>query len=204
MGTADIDGSALVAEVRALVSAGRIEDAIERLYASHGEELRRFVRSRRPTDPVDDVCQEVWLAAQRALPSFRFEASPRVWLFSIATRKLTDAYRRNRRRQDDVEFDSREVLLAHFPLGPRPPTSAGTRLDRRERIDVVDKILATWPPKDRELLGLRFVSDLTPTEIVQALSLDVEPNTLSQRLVRLVHRLRKQLVQQGLARPPAP
>jgi RNA polymerase sigma factor (sigma-70 family) len=182
-------------ELEALLAAGQVDAALELLHSRYRVDVRRFVRSRHPAEPADDICQEVWLGAHRALPEFRFDATPLVWLFSIASRKVVDAYRRSHRRQDEIEFDSRELLLSQCAQGPKPLTSAPTRLERRRRIDAVEKVLASWDNADRELLELRFVSDLKPAEIVEILGLDVAPNTVSQRLVRLIQRLRREMGQ---------
>jgi RNA polymerase sigma-70 factor (ECF subfamily) len=76
-------------------------------------------------DQADDVTQEVYLRAYRALPAFRGDSSARTWLLSIARRTCADAVRDLRRRRrlagrferPDVEPDparmvSVEALLA--------------------------------------------------------------------------------------------
>ncbi|MGH9000375.1 MAG: sigma-70 family RNA polymerase sigma factor [Acidimicrobiia bacterium] len=51
------------------------------------------------SDQADDVTQEVYLRAWRALPSFRGDSSARTWLLSIARRTCADAVRDLRRRR---------------------------------------------------------------------------------------------------------
>src|SRR2546429_4069882 len=46
---------------------------------------------------ADDVTQDAFLRAWRALPSFRAESSGRTWLLSIARRACVDAVRRQSR-----------------------------------------------------------------------------------------------------------
>jgi RNA polymerase sigma-70 factor (ECF subfamily) len=46
---------------------------------------------------ADDVTQDVYLRAWRALPAFRAESSGRTWLLSIARRASVDAVRRHSR-----------------------------------------------------------------------------------------------------------
>jgi RNA polymerase sigma-70 factor, ECF subfamily len=78
-------------------------------------------------DQADDVTQEVYLRAYRALPSFRGDSSARTWLLSIARRTCADAIRELKRRRrlatrierSDVEPDPAravtvEALLAHL------------------------------------------------------------------------------------------
>jgi RNA polymerase sigma-70 factor (ECF subfamily) len=48
---------------------------------------------------ADDVTQEVYLRAYRALPAFRGDSSARTWLLSIARRTCADAVRDLRRRR---------------------------------------------------------------------------------------------------------
>jgi RNA polymerase sigma-70 factor, ECF subfamily len=50
-------------------------------------------------DLADDVTQEVYLRAYRALPAFRGDSSARTWLLSIARRTCADAVRDLRRRR---------------------------------------------------------------------------------------------------------
>jgi len=50
-------------------------------------------------DEADDLVQETYVRAMRALPSFRAEASARTWLLAIARRAVYDSYRSGRRRR---------------------------------------------------------------------------------------------------------
>jgi RNA polymerase sigma-70 factor (ECF subfamily) len=85
-----------------------LTDLLERARRGDRLALAAFVRTTQPAiwrfcvhlvgrDEADDVTQETYLAAWRALPSFRGEASARTWLFVIARRTATRvAYRRDR------------------------------------------------------------------------------------------------------------
>jgi RNA polymerase sigma-70 factor, ECF subfamily len=176
--------------VRALVERGEVSAACDLLYASYAADVRRFVASLRPSIPVQDVCQETWAAALAGLPRFRFQASPRVWLFSIARRRTLDALRRRQRRPLETTLDTTEALLKHLAPARATPSSA---LVRKRRAAALDLVLAEWRPEDRELLELRFVAGLKPAEIVDVLDRGDNPNTVSQRLLRLATRLRLQL-----------
>jgi RNA polymerase sigma-70 factor (ECF subfamily) len=178
--------------VRELVEGGEVSAACDLLYASYAPDVRRFVASLRPAIPVQDLCQETWVAALAGLPRFRFEASPRVWLFSIARRRTIDALRRNRKRDLETRLETTEVLLKQLAVG-RARATPSSALVRKRRAAVLDRVLADWSPDDRELLELRFVAGLKPAEIVDVLAHPQNPNTVSQRLVRLASRLRSQL-----------
>ncbi|MFG1921319.1 sigma-70 family RNA polymerase sigma factor [Cryptosporangium sp. NPDC048952] len=103
------------------------------LRAQHGDALATaaFVRATQPdvwrfcaslvdTNAADDLTQETYLRAFRALPSFAARASARTWLLGIARRACADHLRTvvRRRRLD-------EVLRARFvPTAPDPSTTA--------------------------------------------------------------------------------
>jgi RNA polymerase sigma-70 factor, ECF subfamily len=62
-------------------------------------EVWRLCRHLVDGEEADDLTQETWLRAWRALPAFRGEASGRTWLLSIARKTCADAVRRLRRRR---------------------------------------------------------------------------------------------------------
>ena len=178
-----------LAELRRLLEAGDVRTALAELHRAHAAEVQRFVRyCARPGAPIDDICQEVWAAVREALPSFRFAATPRVWLFAIARRKAADAFRgadRNVTLDSDLVADG----FAHFAQKDSP----SRMLHLAKRGQILERALGRLTPEERELLELRFVVGLKPAQIIEVQSLAVEPNTLSQRIVRLVRRLRSEL-----------
>jgi RNA polymerase sigma-70 factor (ECF subfamily) len=91
-----------------------LTDELTRLALAGGDgdrvALAAFVRRTQPDvwrlcrhlagpDQADDLTQEVYLRALRALPSFRGDASARTWLLAIARRAVADAIRRDQRRR---------------------------------------------------------------------------------------------------------
>jgi RNA polymerase sigma-70 factor (ECF subfamily) len=175
-------------DLRELIARGETKRAIDVLYREYGDDLRRFVRLQVPRDSVEDLCQEIWAAARGSIESFRFESSPRGWVLSIARNKVADRWRR---RSPQVELDSREFELALLDsIAPTTPTQA---LHRRRQRRVLASVLEELSESERELVLLRFVMGLKPAEIVQTLGLDIPVNTMSQRLVRVVKRLREAL-----------
>lgn len=79
----------------------------------------RFVAHQVGIDEADDVTQDTYVRAWRALPAFRHEASARTWVLAIARRACVDAMRRRGRR---VRLTAR---LADGPtVEPSDPASA--------------------------------------------------------------------------------
>ena len=56
-------------------------------------DIWRFCAFLHPSGDADDLTQEVYLRAVRALPGFRGDCSARAWLFAIARRTMADSMR---------------------------------------------------------------------------------------------------------------
>lgn len=83
---------------------------------------------------ADDVTQETFLRAYRALPAFRAEASARTWLLSIARRAAADAIRSARRRRRISARAEAQAVVATPSSGERSGiTDLVTRLDSERR-----------------------------------------------------------------------
>lgn len=96
----------------------------------------RFVAHLTGRDAADDVTQDTYVRAWRALPAFRGESSARTWLLAIARRACADA---NRRRRRDRRLAQRAtgVHVARETGGPEGRVSlesvvAGLRPERRD------------------------------------------------------------------------
>jgi RNA polymerase sigma-70 factor (ECF subfamily) len=79
--------------------------------ALHADALYSYIRHRLipRLDIVDDILQDVFLAAWDNLASFRGESTLRTWLLSIARHKVEDYYRK---RSKDLEVPGPEGIEA--------------------------------------------------------------------------------------------
>jgi len=115
------------AEERELVAAILRKDrkATARFVAEHTDYLYAYVRHRLAprADLVDDVVQDVFLAALRSLSSFLGNAPLRSWLLGIARHKV-EAYYRQQLREPEPLADTGDAS---------EPAAGGTLID--ERID---------------------------------------------------------------------
>lgn len=176
------------ASIAALVGRGEIKQACSLAYEHHGRAVDRFIDLQvRAAHARDDVRQEVWAAAQKALPSFRFEAPLRTWLLRIAKHKIVDGWRD---RPLEQTLDS-QVRSARAPAGQS--TTAGQLtpsrlLHAKRRVLALRRALARLEDDERELLDMRFALGLKPAEIAHVLG-GIAANTVAQRLVRLVRKL---------------
>jgi RNA polymerase sigma factor (sigma-70 family) len=112
-----IEGSV---EERELVAAilRRDRKAAARFVADYTDSVYAYVRHRLAprADLVDDLVQDVFLAALASLPTFQGTSSLRSWLLGIARHKVEDCYRRRLREPDTLTDDYPEPTANIAPL----------------------------------------------------------------------------------------
>lgn len=135
-------------------------EAFDVLVVRHAPALRRFIANTYPDrDECDDIVQETFIAAWKALPTFAFRSKFRTWLYSLASRRTVDALRR---RRPQTDLDS----AADTPdLGPGP----GQRALDGDFMTALNRELARLPYPGRAAWWLREVYDLPLSEIATVL-----------------------------------
>ena len=133
-----------------LVGAARGGDerAFGRLYDRYARVVHGLILARVPKADVDDLVQDVFLAAWRRLEALRDPAAFGGWVAMIARNRATDFHRR-----PDMEVELPADLEVH------DATAAGA-----EAHAVLD-VIRTLPEAYRETLVLRLVEGLTGPEI---------------------------------------
>ncbi len=161
----------------------RVPLTVERLFRDHGEAVYRIVaRLLGPTAPradVEDLTQQVFVAAYGSLSRFRGEAAPSTWLYGIASRtvlRYLRSWRRHRRMIEALESIAE-------PAVPQPDQVIGDR----EVLGRVWSCLLRIKPKKRLVYLLHEVEGLSGKEIAAAL--DVKEATVWSRL----HHARREL-----------
>lgn len=124
---------------------------------------------------AEDVAQETFLRAHRALGEFRGEARLSTWLYAIASRlclnRLASAERRHLRGDEDA--------MLRFPS---PDADAAATLERAEIAAALHDAIAALPEERRIVVVLRDLEGLAYEEIAEALGLEL--NTVRSRLHR--------------------
>jgi RNA polymerase sigma-70 factor (ECF subfamily) len=123
---------------------------------------------------ADDIAQEAFLAAVRAIDGFDRRRPFGPWMHRIVVNRAIDVSRARslRREVDAAAADSAEA----------PPDPPATPLSN----DVV-AALRQLSPEHRAVVALRFLFDYTPGEIARAL--DMPRGTVNSRLRRALDRL---------------
>lgn len=137
---------------------------------------------------VEDLSQEIFFKAYRALRSYNQTASFGTWLSRIAVNHCYDYLRGRRRTQNRLEsFEGGD----EGSESPARTLHAGGLDPERESLlrDVVSKLLARAPEEDRVVLALKELEDMSVEEI--AAILDLKVGTVKVRL----HRARKRMLE---------
>ncbi len=140
---------------------------------------------------AEDVAQEAFLKAYRALPAFRGDSAFYTWLYRIAINTAKNALVSNRRRPVDFDLDlqdpdqyERQAKLKEVD------TPEGVLLTDEIRL-VVEKALEQLPEDLRTAIVLRELEGLSYEEIAEAM--DCPVGTVRSRIFRAREAIDKKL-----------
>lgn len=159
---------------------------IESLVSTHYAYIRRLALSiLDDPDEADDAAQEVFIAANRGLASFRGQAEVKTWLTSIAINTCRGRLRKRKARQS-LAATLQSLHLAR-PALPSPETLTVQREADRQLWQGVDAL----DDKHRLVVILRYVHELSTAEIAAAL--EISQGTVHSRLFYARQRLQEWL-----------
>ena len=170
------------------------QELIRRAQRGDGEAFRQLVEAYQTPayrlaarmcgpDSAEDVTQEAFLAAWRALPEFRGDCRFSTWLYRLVSNAAIDCLRREKKHRDTGDVDDLEL-----PDGGPSPQEQAERSDTR---DAVRRALDRLSPEHRQVLLLRFMQELDYGEIARALN--VSEGTVKSRINRAKSKLREVL-----------
>jgi RNA polymerase sigma-70 factor (ECF subfamily) len=131
---------------------------------------------------VEDLAQETFVRAHRALPGFDAAGSARLstWLLTIGTRVVIDVRRRSGRSDAHV----RELLQSAPAPGPASPEQL---CGRAELMSAIQRAAAELPEDQRIAFVLSEFHDFGLAEIAEALG--IPESTVKTRLFRARRKL---------------
>jgi RNA polymerase sigma-70 factor (ECF subfamily) len=195
MGEKKPDRSAVPdAEIVQLVLAGEIDAFDELVRRTRRPAYRLARRITRNHEDADDVVQESYVKAYRALPRFDAARAFQPWFLTIVARSALSQVRQRARRAT-VPLDS---------PGPDGTTLAEKIHDAaldpasRQRLMDAEEALASLPDEQRAILSLRVDGDLPYAEI--AIALDIPVGTVMSRLARAREALLEEVEKRRAAR----
>jgi len=159
-------------------------DAFGELFLLYAPDVRRLLWSViGPSDEIDDLVQEVFLQAFRALSGFRGESRFATWLHQIAVYVSYGHLRRLRRRALPVAQERLADLDAPEREGPHARFLGGETLVR------LQAVLDSIKPKKRVAFVLFAVKGFTAAEIAELVGAPV--TTVKSRIWFARRELRK-------------
>jgi RNA polymerase sigma-70 factor, ECF subfamily len=168
------------ADERALLRAAQegSEAAVEELFRRHWPRTHRAAYLIvRDAAAAEDIAQEAFLAALRALDRFDRRRPFAPWLHRIAVNRAIDWSRARKVRREVV---ASEALVDAAGAAPAPAESVASG-------DEVEAALAGLSAEHRAVVTLRYLLDYTPGEIARML--DLPRGTVNSRLRRALDHL---------------
>jgi RNA polymerase sigma-70 factor (ECF subfamily) len=144
---------------------------------------------------AEDLSQEVWLKAYRAIGSYRGEASFYTWLRQIAVNTLLNQHRglSNMWTTEKKAFRLGELVpLDQLGLAVEEPAHQSEEgLHQKMMVDRVMNALTDLTPKQRMIFLLKHREGMTYEEIANASG--ASTGTIKKALFRTVNKLRERL-----------
>jgi RNA polymerase sigma-70 factor, ECF subfamily len=140
--------------------------AAARFVATHIDAIYAYARSRLAprAELVDDIVQDVFLAALNGLATFQAQSSLRTWLLGIARHKIEDVYRQRLRAPlplDDLNAAGEEPLSEAIPVDER--------IDRTRTRAKARRILEQMPERYGLVLLWRYWEHRSAREMAAAI-----------------------------------
>ncbi len=181
------------------VAARERQERLETEALTHLDALYRTALrlSRNPQD-AEDLVQETYLNAFRALDRFEEGTNLRAWLFRILNNAFISQYRRRKRRPSSSLEDVSEFYLYDHLADGR--TASGTESPEREVLERIGdervlQALEELPVEFRQVSLLADVEGFSYREIADILGIPI--GTVMSRLYRARRRLQKALWQEA-------
>jgi len=153
---------------------------------SHADAVYRYVYQRLDrTHDVDDLVQEIFLAAWRALGTFRGECELQTWLLGVARHKIGDYYRetfRNLALEDEIDE-------ASPPEGLTFEIDFASEIDGRKLEARTRQVLSALPDRYRSVLLWRYWDQRSVREMAERSG--KTPKSVERLLARARHEFRR-------------
>lgn len=158
--------------------------AFELLVSKYQRKLMRLV-SRLVYDQAEaeDVVQEAFIKAYRALPNFRGESAFYTWLYRIGVNTAKNhLVTQGRRAPTSTDADIEEAETYAEADGLRDINTPESLLASKQIVETVNSAVASLPEELRNAITLREIEGLSYEEIADAMSCPI--GTVRSRIFR--------------------
>jgi RNA polymerase sigma-70 factor, ECF subfamily len=156
------------------------------LYDHYQPQIYRFVYLKvSHREEAEDLTHQVFLNSWKRLSSYRHQGFPfSSWLYRIARNEIIDFYRT---RKSHVYIE--EAVSTESDMEPIADSEIAELLDTAFEIELVKKAISGLRPMEQDVVILRFIEDLSPREIAEAM--DKAPEAIRLIQHRAIKNLRK-------------
>jgi RNA polymerase sigma-70 factor (ECF subfamily) len=170
-------------QITTLMEDGDHREALRLMAERYSGPIKRFCASMVGSlSEAEELMQETFIDAWKAMPRYRAESNVHAWLFGIARRVCIRHLRKRDRRAG--------LLQRWFGSGATPATAEETAVDLDERA-LLRQGLAELTPELRQAVLLRYQVGMDGSEMAQAIG--VQPATARKRVSLGIGALRKSL-----------
>ena len=141
--------------------------------------LSRFIRD---AAEVEDVTQEAFIKAYRALPTFRGDSAFYTWLYRIAINTAKNALVSAGRRPISVDLDAQDAAGAEMQARMKDTDTPERMLLTDEIRSIVNRAIEGLPEDLRTAIVLREIDGLSYEDIAK--SMDCPVGTVRSRIFR--------------------
>jgi len=155
-------------------------DLLVRKYQHKVDKLvSRYVRDRRE---VEDVTQEAFIKAYRAIGGFRGESAFYTWLYRIAVNTAKNYLESQSRRPPGSDMEIEGAELIESGEGLRDQATPERQMLTNEIASTVHRVLEHLPPDLRTAITLREIEGMSYEEIAEVM--DCPIGTVRSRIFR--------------------
>ena len=167
-------------EERVQKGDSRAFDLLVKKYQSRLAKLvSRYIRN---ADDVQDVVQDTFIKAYRALPNFRGESAFYTWIYRIAINTAKNQLVSNSRKSPANSVDAQEIEKYDASDWLTESATPERELFTSELKTTVNTAMQDLPPDLREAITLREIEGLSYEEIAQVM--DCPIGTVRSRIFR--------------------
>jgi RNA polymerase sigma-70 factor, ECF subfamily len=141
--------------------------------------VSRYVRT---NEEIEDIVQESFIKAYRALPRFRGESAFYTWLYRIAINTSKNYLVAKSRRPPDVDIDAEESEFADGSESLHESENPENALTRDQLATVIDQAIRDLPDDLRSAVTLREFDGLSYEQIAEIM--DCPVGTVRSRIFR--------------------
>lgn len=143
----------------------------------------RYIKSR---EDAEELAQDVFVKAYRALADFKGDSKFSTWLYTIVTTTCISFLRR--KKLETHSMDNEKVFES---IENKDSGLNANQVEQKSRVAMVNNAIALLSPDDAEIVTLFYKGEQTLEEIAQVLG--IEANTVKVRLHRARTRLKEKM-----------